>query len=49
VQREAGVGQAESGNEMIFEGVNCSFGGIAAMDARWSKLKINVRVVEERL
>jgi hypothetical protein len=49
VEREAGIGQAESGDEVIFEGANRSFGGIAAMDAGWSKLKINFRVVEEGL
>jgi hypothetical protein len=49
VQLEAGFGQAESGNEVIFEGANCLFGSTAAMDAGWSKLKINVRVMEERL
>jgi hypothetical protein len=41
VQREAGVGRAESGTEVIFEGANLLFGGIAAMDAGWSKLKMS--------
>jgi hypothetical protein len=49
VERETGAGRAESGNEVIFEGANCLFGGIAAMDAWWSKLKINVGVVKEGL
>jgi hypothetical protein len=34
---------------VVFEGANRLFGGIAAMDAWWSELKINVGVMQEGL
>lgn len=36
VERKVFVRAAQTGNEVIFERSNCSFGGVAAMDVRWS-------------
>jgi hypothetical protein len=35
VHGEGFVGAAKSGYEVVFEGLNCSFSGIAAMDMGW--------------
>ena len=43
------VDAAKSGNEVILEGADRAFGGIAAMHAGWNELKIDVGVAQERL
>ena len=36
------ISGAKAGNEVVFEGADGSFSGIAAMHARGSKLEVNV-------
>ena len=40
------VARCESGTEIIFEGADCTFGGVAAVGVRGNKLEVNV-VLEE--
>jgi hypothetical protein len=47
VEREVFVNAAKASNEMILEGADGSFGGIAAVDSGWGKLKINNFFAEE--
>jgi hypothetical protein len=44
---EVFVNAAEASNEMIFEGPNGAFRGIATMHARRSKLEVNILIAEE--
>jgi hypothetical protein len=46
MQWEVLVDTAEASNEVVFERTDGSFSGIAAMDARWGKLKVDVLLVE---
>jgi hypothetical protein len=43
---EIGVGTAETGNEMVFEGSDGPFCCIATVDARGNKLEVNGFFVE---
>ena len=47
VEREVFVDAAQSSNEMILEGADGAFGGIAAMNAWWGELKGNFFFAEE--
>ena len=46
---EVFVDAAEAGDEMIFEGSDGSFGGVAAMDIGWHKLVGDIFVIEKLL
>jgi hypothetical protein len=47
VKGKTRVGAAEAGNKVVFECTNCALGGIAAMDSRGGKLKVNVRCMKK--
>ena len=47
MEREVFVDAAQASNEVILEGADGAFGGIAAMNAWWGELKINHFVAEE--
>ena len=47
MEREVIIGGGEACDEVILEGSNGSFGGVAAMDVWWHKLEIDVFFVEE--
>ena len=47
VEREVFVDAAETSNEVIFERADGAFGGIAAVDSWWGKLKVNFFFAEE--
>ena len=41
------MGSTKSGNEVIFEGLDCPFGPVASMEAGGRELKFNVFVGDE--
>ena len=47
VEREVFVDAAKASNEVILEGADGAFGGIAAVDAWWGELKVNYFFAEE--
>ena len=49
VEREVRVNAAEAGDEVILEGANGAFRGIAAMDPRGGQLEVDVGIMEEAL
>jgi hypothetical protein len=49
VEGEVFVDAAQASNEMILEGADGSFGGIATVDSGWGELKINNFFAEELL
>lgn len=49
MEREVWVSGTESGDEVIFEGVDSSFRSVAAVDMRWDKLQVNILGSDELL
>ena len=49
MERKSFIGTAEATNEVVFEGVDGTFGGIAVVDVRGDKLKINLLLMHELL
>lgn len=47
MERKGRISAAENGDEMAFEGLNGTFGGVAAVDMGWSQLEIDIMVGEE--
>jgi hypothetical protein len=47
VQRKLFVNAAQSSNEVVLEGLDCAFGGIAAMHTRWDQLEVDIFNLEE--
>jgi hypothetical protein len=47
VEWEVFVDAAQASNEMILEGADGAFGGIAAMDSWWGELEVNFFFAEE--
>jgi hypothetical protein len=47
VDREVAVGRGETGDEVVFESPDGSLCGVAAVDARWSELEIDVGAGDE--
>jgi hypothetical protein len=41
MEREVLIGTAKTGNEVIFEGLDGAFSGVAGMDTGWDKLEID--------
>jgi hypothetical protein len=41
MDREIGVGAAESSKKVVLEGADGAFGRISTVDARWDKLEVN--------
>jgi hypothetical protein len=39
------IGAAEASDEVVFQSVDGTFWGIAAMDARWDELEVDVFLV----
>jgi hypothetical protein len=46
-ERKVGVTATKAGNEMVFEGLNCAFCGIATVDVGGSELVGNILLLEE--
>jgi len=42
VNRKVFVGATEADNEMVFKGVDGTFGGIAAMHMWWDQLEVHI-------
>jgi hypothetical protein len=49
VERELWVGGAEAGDEVIFEGSNGAFCGVAAMDVGGGELEVDILAGHELL
>jgi hypothetical protein len=44
---EVFVDAAQTSNKMVFEGADGTFGGVAAVYARWCELEVNVLLAQE--
>lgn len=49
VEGERGVGAAESGDEMVFERADGTFGSVGSMEAGWHDLEVDCFLVHELL
>ena len=47
MEREVFVDAAKASNEVILEGADGAFGGIAAVDSWWGELKVDMFFAEE--